>query len=81
MLTIRLMAFGSLPAARAASSMRALPADRSSALRYPKDGTHPSATRPVSSSIRGLYAPSQMPIGCDGVGPAFTGPTDTVGRS
>ena len=33
--------------------------------------THPSATRPVSASPRGLAAPSQIEMGCAGRGPGF----------
>ena len=37
---------------------------------YPSDGQPPvGAARPVSRSIRGLYAPSQMPTSCAGAGP------------
>ena len=61
---------GSRPAARAASSIAAWRAGTSSSGSRGRLGIQPSAARPTRRSIRGPYAPSQMPIACAGGGTA-----------
>ena len=62
----------SRPAASAASSILALPSVIApNDPRYCNDGSHPSAFSPVSCSIRGLSAPSQMAMSWAGAGPRF----------
>ena len=51
--------------------MRSLASGMASDFRYPYDGTQPSAALPTNLNILGLYAPSQMPIGGAGTGPAL----------
>ena len=48
---------------------RAFVAGSASGGAYGLLGSHPSASRPVSASIRFLYAPSQIPTSCAGAGP------------
>src|SRR3954451_17000447 len=67
---MRRTAFGSLPSAAAASSMRCIASGTWSGGRYDCDGIQPSASAPVSRSMRGLYAPSPMPMSCAGAGRA-----------
>lgn len=68
-LSRRRTSLGSRPAPSAASSMMALPRARSPSLRYPSEGSQPSALVPMSRSIRGLSAPSQMGMSWAGAGP------------
>ena len=64
---------GSRPAPVAASSITRLPsASHWYVTPGRRDGTHPSALRPIRSSILGLYAPTQIPMSCAGRGPVLT---------
>lgn len=63
------MSAGSRPASSAAASIVRFIAGSSSGGAYGLLGNHPSASRPVSPSIRSLYAPTQIPTSCAGAGP------------
>ena len=49
--------------------MALLPAARSPGCRPGREGSQPSAFAPVSRSMRGLYAPSQIGTSWAGAGP------------